>query len=131
MGGKTNLTWYLEGRQPKLPHTHTHTLTPSHTHTLTPSHSHPHTLTHTHTLTLTPSHSHILTLTPSHREDMYAQDSIDMLSTAGLQFKRHEDEGIELDAFAELLISSGLVLGDEITWITFARWRYIYCMYIM
>lgn len=52
---------------------------------------------------------------------MYAQDSIDMLSTAGLQFKRHEEEGIELDAFAELLISSGLVLADEITWITFAR----------
>ena len=52
---------------------------------------------------------------------MYAQDSIDMLTTAGIQFKRHEEEGIDVDQFAELLISSGLVLSDDITWITFAR----------
>lgn len=54
-------------------------------------------------------------------EDMYAQDSIDMLTGAGIQFKRHEDEGVEVDMFAELLISSGLVLHEEVTWITFAR----------
>jgi len=53
-------------------------------------------------------------------EDMYAQDSIDMLTGAGIQFKRHEEEGIELDQFAELLMSSGLVLSEDITWITFA-----------
>lgn len=52
---------------------------------------------------------------------MYAQDSIDMLTQAGIQFKRHEEEGIELTDFAELLTSSGLVLRDEISWITFAR----------
>ena len=54
-------------------------------------------------------------------EDMYAQDSIDMLTGAGIQFKRHEEEGVEVDMFAELLISSGLVLFEEVTWITFAR----------
>lgn len=59
--------------------------------------------------------------TPTHSEDMYAQDSIDMLTQAGIQFKRHEDEGIELADFAELLTSSGLVLREEISWITFAR----------
>lgn len=53
-------------------------------------------------------------------EDMYAQDSIDMLTGAGIQFKRHEEEGVEVDMFAELLISSGLVLFEEVTWITFA-----------
>lgn len=58
---------------------------------------------------------------PSLSEDMYAQDSIDMLTGAGIQFKRHEEEGIELDQFAELLMSSGLVLSEDITWITFAR----------
>lgn len=52
---------------------------------------------------------------------MYAQDSIDMLTGAGIQFKRHEEEGVEVDQFAELLISSGLVLNEEVTWTTFAR----------
>ena len=63
--------------------------------------------------------AHILSLPCS--EDMYAQDSIDMLTAAGIQFKRHEEEGIELEQFAELLMSSGLVLNEDITWITFAR----------
>lgn len=53
---------------------------------------------------------------------MYAQDSIDMLTGAGIQFKRHEEEGVEVDMFAELLISSGLVLHEEVTWMTFARY---------
>lgn len=53
-------------------------------------------------------------------EDMFAQDSIDMLSSAGIQFKRHEEEGIEVEHFAELFISSGLVMSDDITWVTFA-----------
>ena len=44
-----------------------------------------------------------------------------MLTSAGIQFKRHEEEGIEVDHFAELLISSGLVMSDDITWVTFAR----------
>ena len=44
-----------------------------------------------------------------------------MLTQAGIQFKRHEEEGIELVDFAELLTSSGLVLREEINWITFAR----------
>lgn len=64
-------------------------------------------------------------LPPSLSEDMYAQDSIDMLTGAGIQFKRHEEEGIELDQFAELLMSSGLVLSEDITWITFARCVYV------
>ncbi len=55
------------------------------------------------------------------REDMYAQDSIDMLTGAGIQFKRHEEDGVEVDVFAELLITSGLVLNEEVTWTTFAR----------
>ena len=56
---------------------------------------------------------------------MYAQDSIDMLTGAGIQFKRHEEEGVEVDTFAELLISSGLVLNEDVTWTTFARYFYL------
>ena len=53
---------------------------------------------------------------------MYAQDSIDMLTQAGIRFKRHEEDGIDPQQFAELIISSGLILCDEITWITFGRY---------
>ena len=69
-----------------------------------------------HTLPVAHTHTHTIC-----SEDMYAQDSIDMLTQAGIQFKRHEEEGIEMSNFAELLTSSGLVLREEISWITFAR----------
>jgi len=52
-------------------------------------------------------------------EDMYAQDSIDLLNNSGLQFKRHEEDGIEPQIFAELLMSSGVVLEDNIRWLSF------------
>lgn len=52
-------------------------------------------------------------------EDMYAQDSIDLLARSGIDFKKHEDYGIDVDYFGELLITSGLVLYDEVKWITF------------
>lgn len=42
-----------------------------------------------------------------YREDMYAQDSIDLLQNSGLQFRKHEEDGIEPLEFAELLMSSG------------------------
>ena len=50
---------------------------------------------------------------------MYAQDSIELLNNSGMDFKRHEEEGIEIPELAELLISSGLVLCDNVAWITF------------
>lgn len=56
-----------------------------------------------------------------HREDMYAQDSIDLLNRAGIQFKRHEEEGIDVNDFAELLITSGLVLNEDVKWLSFHR----------
>lgn len=54
-------------------------------------------------------------------EDMYAKDSIELLSGSGIQFKKHEDEGIEVDHFAELLMTSGVVLNDSVKWVTFHR----------
>ena len=55
------------------------------------------------------------------REDMYAQDSIDLLDNSGIQFPRHDEEGIEMGEFAELLTTSGIVLNDDVRFISFHR----------
>ena len=52
---------------------------------------------------------------------MYAQDSIDLLMGSGIQFKRHEDEGIDVNHFAELLYTSGIILNDQVRWLSFHR----------
>jgi len=52
-------------------------------------------------------------------EDMYAQDSIELLSKCGIDFKKHEQLGMEANDFAELLIGSGIVLSDTVHWISF------------
>jgi len=52
-------------------------------------------------------------------EDIYAQDSIDLLMRSGIDFRRHEEYGIDVVHFAELFISSGCVLNDEVRWISF------------
>eukprot|EP00039_Didymoeca_costata_P019227 m.336707 g.336707 ORF g.336707 m.336707 type:complete len:271 (+) comp17938_c0_seq1:202-1014(+) len=51
--------------------------------------------------------------------EMFADDSIDLLQRSGINFQRHEQEGIEHMQFAELLMTSGLVLTDDTYWITF------------
>ncbi|XP_050051744.1 uncharacterized protein [Dermacentor andersoni] len=52
-------------------------------------------------------------------EDTYAQDSIDLLTHSGIQFSKHNSEGIDPYEFAQLLTTSGMVLSDEITWLAF------------
>ena len=52
-------------------------------------------------------------------EDIYAQDSIDLLTRSGIDFRRHEEYGIDVIDFAELFISSGCVLVDDVKWISF------------
>lgn len=59
----------------------------------------------------------------SFREDMYAQDSIDLLQNSGLQFRKHEEDGIEPLEFAELLMSSGKIF---ITYLSCAHWQFIF-----
>ncbi|KAG8881075.1 hypothetical protein FRB97_000194 [Tulasnella sp. 331] len=53
-------------------------------------------------------------------EDMIAPESVDLLRVANLDFQRHRESGIIPDQFAELLITSGLVLNDEVTWVSYA-----------
>ncbi|CCW66350.1 unnamed protein product [Phytomonas sp. Hart1] len=52
-------------------------------------------------------------------EDVYAQDSIELLRQGGINFDHFTAYGIEVTHFAELLISSGLILNPDIRWIAF------------
>jgi len=52
-------------------------------------------------------------------EDMYAPESIELLQKSGIDFQRHEEIGICPNDFAELMITSGLVLAPETKWISF------------
>ncbi|XP_021769424.1 probable CCR4-associated factor 1 homolog 7 [Chenopodium quinoa] len=52
-------------------------------------------------------------------EDVYASDSIELLKQCGIDFAKYRAEGIDSNRFAELLMSSGIVLNDDIKWVTF------------
>lgn len=61
-------------------------------------------------------HQHHLS---THREfrladDLYAQDSIDLLRQSGINFAQNEARGIEVQQFGELLMSSGIVLNEDV-----------------
>ena len=56
------------------------------------------------------------------RNDMYAEASIKVLETAGINFERHLEYGIDVNDFGDLLMSSGLVLFDNVKWISFHRY---------
>ena len=51
--------------------------------------------------------------------DLYAADSVEFLQNCGIDFSRHNREGVDAQLFGELLMSSGVVLSDEVRWIAF------------
>jgi CCR4-NOT transcription complex subunit 7/8 len=53
------------------------------------------------------------------RKDLYAQDSIELLAESGIDFEKHENQGVDVHTFGEMLMSSGIVLSDEVKWISF------------
>ena len=53
-------------------------------------------------------------------EDMYAEDSVGLLQHSGIQFEKHEHEGIDPVNFAEFMIMSGLVLMPKVKWLSFS-----------
>ncbi|KAL4181818.1 hypothetical protein AMTRI_Chr12g239360 [Amborella trichopoda] len=52
-------------------------------------------------------------------EDVYANDSIELLRQSGIDFKKNNEKGIDAQRFGELLMSSGIVLNDTVHWVTF------------
>jgi len=56
------------------------------------------------------------------REDMFTPDSVEQLQKAGIDFQRHEEYGILPNDFAELMITSGMVLSQDTRWISFHRY---------
>ena len=62
-------------------------------------------------------------------EDMYPQDSVEQLQKAGIEFQKHEEYGILPNDFAELMITSGLVLAPETKWISFHRWVRLFILW--
>eukprot|EP00586_Coscinodiscus_wailesii_P010556 CAMPEP_0172507268 /NCGR_PEP_ID=MMETSP1066-20121228/202743_1 /TAXON_ID=671091 /ORGANISM="Coscinodiscus wailesii, Strain CCMP2513" /LENGTH=352 /DNA_ID=CAMNT_0013284767 /DNA_START=147 /DNA_END=1205 /DNA_ORIENTATION=- len=52
-------------------------------------------------------------------DDMFAQDSIDLLVKSGISFEDHATRGIDPLRFGELLMVSGLVLDDRVKWVSF------------
>lgn len=53
------------------------------------------------------------------RSDPANADSIDLLRKSGIDFDRFLAEGVDTARFAELLMSSGVVLNDDLQWVTF------------
>ncbi|WOG96689.1 hypothetical protein DCAR_0416025 [Daucus carota subsp. sativus] len=52
-------------------------------------------------------------------KDAYANDSIELLTQCGIDFQRNSEQGIDVGKFGELLMSSGIVLNDNVQWVTF------------
>lgn len=52
-------------------------------------------------------------------EDMYNEESIQMLKKCGADFDKHASQGIDPEEFGSLLITSGLILTEDVHWISF------------
>lgn len=52
-------------------------------------------------------------------QDVFANDSIELLKQSGIDFKKNNEKGIDALRFGEHLMSSGIVLNDSVHWVTF------------
>ncbi|CAI9771473.1 unnamed protein product [Fraxinus pennsylvanica] len=49
-------------------------------------------------------------------KDIFANDSIELLRQSGIDFEKNNEMGIDSNHFAELLMSSGIVLNNDVHW---------------
>lgn len=54
-----------------------------------------------------------------YKKDKIAPDAMNLLTTSGIDFEKFRTKGISYDLFAEYFTVSGLLLNDNITWISF------------
>ncbi|CAA0821089.1 Probable CCR4-associated factor 1 homolog 7 [Striga hermonthica] len=52
-------------------------------------------------------------------KDAYASDSIDLLINSGIDFEKNNQKGVDIERFSELLMSSGVVMNDNIRWLSY------------
>ncbi|KAF2446398.1 CAF1-domain-containing protein [Karstenula rhodostoma CBS 690.94] len=52
-------------------------------------------------------------------DDMYNEESIQMLKKSGADFQKLAEQGIDTQEFGSLLITSGMILTPDVNWISF------------
>lgn len=52
-------------------------------------------------------------------QEMMSSESFELLQKSGINFDNHLHNGIEIFEFSQLMIDSGLLMEDNVTWITY------------